>query len=265
MSRRIEQNLAQEDPESKAKAKDAGPSSELQSPLAAVLSFECSSRFPSGVSSGDGQHIDSERGPDPQIEVIMAFKVLSKVIALTGLTPYARAAPADAPGTASSSATLTSGLFSGTSGSGSSGGSTAAFGATTTGLFSSINGSGSSGGSSSASAGLFASPGGSGITSGEGVDKKTREPQEPSKAGGSTTPSFRGVPSEAGKSASSEDGSKVLEQLLPLFESFEKEMKAMEGNEVAMPRIPDQWASTKKTCKAVAEANEELEKSQSRT
>ncbi|CAE7588924.1 unnamed protein product [Symbiodinium sp. CCMP2592] len=184
-------------------------------------------------------------------------------------------------GTASSSATLTSGLFSGTSGSGSSGGSTAAFGATTSGLFSSINGSGSSGGSSSASAGLFASPGGGGITGGEGVDKKTPEPQEPPKVGGSTTSSFRGVPSEAGKSGSSEDlkakqasadkilkelrkvgGSKVLEQLLPLFDSFEKEMKAMEGNEVAMPRIPDQWASTKKTCKAVAEANAELEKSQ---
>ena len=40
-------------------AKDAGPSSELQSPLAAVLSFECSSRFPSGVSSGDGQFLGS--------------------------------------------------------------------------------------------------------------------------------------------------------------------------------------------------------------
>ncbi|OLP74740.1 hypothetical protein AK812_SmicGene45641, partial [Symbiodinium microadriaticum] len=30
------------------------------------------------------KHIDSERGPDLQVRVIMAFKALSKVIALTG-------------------------------------------------------------------------------------------------------------------------------------------------------------------------------------
>ncbi|OLP83983.1 hypothetical protein AK812_SmicGene35178 [Symbiodinium microadriaticum] len=124
--------------------------------------------------------------------------------------------------------------------------------------------------------------GGSGITSGAGVEKKTTDSQELPKVGGSTTSSFRGVPSDAGKSSSSEDlkakqanadkilkelrkagGSKVLEQLLPLFENFEKEMKTMEGSEVAMPCFPDQWASTKKSCKALEEANAEAEKSQS--